>query len=328
MIIWDKLVRAYKARSALRRRGVLGMNQRNSAYIGRYNKRSLYPLVDDKLRTKQLAQKANIDVPTLIGVVREQHDVNDLTSLLCGRDGFCIKPAKGSGGKGILVIVRSDEEFFYKPSGSAITLADIERHISNILAGLFSLGGASDVALIEDLIQFDDCFNDYSYEGVPDIRVIIFQGYPVMAMMRLSTRCSQGKANLHQGAVGVGLDLASGRAINAVQFDQPALLHPDTGKNLLGLSVPHWLKLLELASGCYEMCGLGYLGADLVLDRSRGPLLLELNARPGLTIQVANDCGLLPRLRAVEALKKDKNLVVQTPSQRVAYAQTVLANIH
>jgi D-alanine-D-alanine ligase-like ATP-grasp enzyme len=40
--------------------------------------------------------------------------------------------------------------------------------------------------------------------------------------------------------------------------------------------------------------GLGYLGADIVLDHRQGPLLLEANARPGLAIQIANGQGLLP----------------------------------
>lgn len=320
---YAKLCRAYSARSILRRNGVLGMNQRNIDFIAGYNPRRLFPLVDDKLQTKNLAESAGVAVPRLIGVVREQHDVRDLANLLTGHDSFCIKPAKGSGGKGILVIVRSDKDGFYKPSGEKVSLNDVERHVSNVLAGLFSLGGSNDVALIEALIQFDNCFEGYSYEGVPDVRVIVFQGYPVMAMMRLSTHHSQGKANLHQGAVGVGLDIATGKALRAVQFDQPVTHHPDTGKDLLSLAVPQWQCLLELASSCYEMCGLGYLGADLVLDSERGPLLLELNARPGLTIQVANYKGLLPRLKAVKAYAKAK----QPMLERVEYAQKVLSEL-
>ena len=321
MKLLQKISSAYTARAKLRARGVLGMNQRNIDYIARYNPRALYPLVDDKLQTKQLAEKAGVAVPKLIGVVCEQHDVRSLSTQLLNADGFCIKPAKGSGGKGILVIARCDGDTYYKTSGEAISLVDLERHVSNILAGLFSLGGSNDVALIETLIEFDDCFYGYSYEGVPDIRVIIFQGFPVMAMMRLSTHASQGKANLHQGAVGVGLDIATGKAVQAVQYDQPLLLHPDTGKNLLSLAVPQWSCLLQLASSCYEMCGLGYLGADLVLDRNSGPLLLELNARPGLTIQVANNRGLLPRLNAVKAMSE----VARTVADRVSYAQKTLS---
>ncbi|SDJ65592.1 alpha-L-glutamate ligase-related protein [Ferrimonas sediminum] len=288
--------------SKLKTKGIMGMNQRNISYIGRYNPRSLYKLVDDKLRTKQIALKGGIDVPHLISVIGEQHEIRDLTNRIRGFAGFCIKPAQGSGGKGILVITKVSEGRFFKPSGGEITLAEMERHVSNILAGLFSLGGKNDVAVIEALIQFDPVFEGYSFEGVPDIRLIVFKGYPVMGMLRLSTAASDGKANLHQGAVGVGIDIATGRALRAVQFDQPVTHHPDTNKLLSDMAVPHWDRLLTLAAGCYEMSGLGYLGTDMVLDTERGPLLLELNARPGLAIQIANGEGLLPRLQQVESL--------------------------
>ena len=37
---------------ALRREGILGINGRNARYTLKANPRRLYPLVDDKLRTK------------------------------------------------------------------------------------------------------------------------------------------------------------------------------------------------------------------------------------------------------------------------------------
>jgi alpha-L-glutamate ligase-like protein len=149
-------------------------------------------------------------------------------------------------------------------------------------------------------VKFDTTFVDHSYGGVPDIRVLVFIGYPVMAMVRLPTRHSRGKANLHQGAVGAGLDLATGRTTFGVLGNSAIDEHPDTGAPIAGLQIPHWDALLDLASRCYELTGLGYLGVDIVLDREHGPMLLELNARPGLNIQIANRCGLALRLRAVE----------------------------
>ncbi|NVK43736.1 MAG: alpha-L-glutamate ligase-like protein [Oceanospirillaceae bacterium] len=298
-------------------KGIMGMNRRNIDYIGRYNPRRLYPLVDDKLQTKRIALACGVTVPDLIGTISQQHQVRHLAEMVQEWPGFCIKPAKGSGGKGITVIVRHDRTGYTKPSGAQETIDDLERHVSNILAGLYSLGGKPDVALIEALINFDDSFEGYSFEGVPDTRVIVFKGFPVMAMMRLSTDASDGKANLHQGAVGVGIDIGSGRAIRAVQFDQPVDHHPDTGRQLSELQVPDWETLLQLSASCYEMSGLGYLGTDMVLDKLRGPMLLELNARPGLAIQTANGAGLLPRLRRIEALDSQRMSV----AQRVDYAR-------
>ncbi|GDY28086.1 alpha-L-glutamate ligase-like protein [Agarivorans sp. Toyoura001] len=303
----------------LARKGIMGMNQRNTGYISRYNPRKLYPLVDNKLKTKIIAQRDNVTIPALIGVVRTQHDIQSIIPLLQKHSGFVIKPAKGSGGKGILVITKQESGVFFKPSGAPTHEEDVKRHCSNILAGLFSLGGSPDVAVIEALIEFDACFEGFSFEGVPDVRVIVFQGYPVMAMMRLSTAASDGKANLHQGAVGVGIDIGTGQALHAVQFDRPIEKHPDTDRPLKELIVPHWQRLLELASSCYEMSGMGYLGTDMVLDKSNGPMLLELNARPGLAIQIANGEGILPRLKLVE--QQISEGINRTADERVEFSK-------
>ena len=198
----------------LRSFGIIGMNQRNFGLISRYNPRHLYPLVDDKLKTKLLAQQAGITVPKLLGTLQYQHDVRLLKEILQPHDQFVIKPVKGSGGKGILVIAEVEHNLYFKPSGDAVQLEDIERHVSNILSGLHSLGGKPDTVMIESLIQLDPVFADYSYEGIPDIRIIVFRGYPIMAMLRLTTHVSDGKANLHQGAIGVGIAVsAPARAI-------------------------------------------------------------------------------------------------------------------
>lgn len=301
----------------LRKAGVLNMNKRNIDYISRYNPRKFYKRVDDKLTTKELALRNNIAVPDLIGVVREQHQIANIPALLAKQTGFVIKPSKGSGGKGILVITQVDNGRYFKGSGTEVTLQEVERHVSNILSGLFSLGGKPDVAIIEGLIEFDPVFNGYSYEGVPDIRLIVFKGFPVMGMIRLSTSASDGKANLHQGAVGVGVDISTGKGIRAVQFNQPIEHHPDTGMKLTDIQVPHWNTLLHTASSAYEMSELGYLGTDMVLDQSKGPLMLELNARPGLAIQIANGKGILPHLQHVEKMKQQ----TMTIAQRVEYAK-------
>lgn len=303
--------------------GIIGMNQRNFALVARYNPRRLYPLVDDKLKTKRLAQKAGITVPKLLGTLHYQHDVKNLKEMLSDYKQFVIKPVKGSGGKGIMVITEQDSyhHLYYKPSGDAVRLADIERHVSNILSGLYSLGGKPDSVMIESLIQIDPVFEDYSYEGIPDLRVIVLKGYPIMAMLRLSTHASDGRANLHQGAVGVGIDIGTGKALNAVQYGNPVYYHPDTRKAFSELMVPHWDRLLTLAAACYEMTGLGYLGVDIVLDKAYGPMIIELNARPGLSIQVANFAGLAPRIAAVEALDE----VNPAPRARVEFSKNNFA---
>jgi alpha-L-glutamate ligase-like protein len=304
----------------LARDGILGINRRNSRYISRYNPRRLFPLVDNKLKTKIIAQQAGINTPSLIGTIAHQHDVRRIGELVADYNGFAIKPAKGSGGKGILVITDKDTQRFYKSSGAAVSPDDIQRHVSNILSGLYSLGGSPDTVIIEELIHFDPSFAHFTVEGVPDIRVIVCRGCPVMAMMRLSTHASDGKANLHQGAVGVGLDIATGKALNAVQNGEVITHHPDTGQLLSELVVPNWSDLLVIAASCYDVTQLGYLGIDIVLDRYKGPMLLELNARPGLGIQVANGAGLRPRLTKIDNLTAAE--LALGPEERSALSRT------
>ncbi len=292
------------------------MNRRNVGYIARYNSRDRFPLVDDKLKTKLIAQKANLPVPELLNVVSTQYEIESIEQELVKHTEFVIKPAQGSGGKGILVIEALMEDGFVKSNGVTIELNIIKRHLSNILSGLHSLGGRADVAIVESLVRISPLFEHISHEGVPDIRLIVFKGYPVMGMLRLATKSSDGKANLHQGAVGVGIDIGTGESIAAVQYNRIVKVHPDTGVPLRDIVIPNWQQLLSLAARCYEVTQLGYLGCDIVIDEHKGPLLLELNARPGLSIQIANNQGLLPRLRHVENLEEFSPSV----SDRVTYA--------
>jgi alpha-L-glutamate ligase-like protein len=169
-------------------------------------------------------------------------------------------------------------------------------------------------------VQFDPIFDQVSYKGVPDVRIIVFLGYPVMAMIRLPTRLSDGKANLHQGAIGVGIDIPTGLTRRGVWGTEPVKEHPDTEHSIVGLEIPRWAELLEMSSRCYELSQLGYIGVDFVLDKNKGPMILELNARPGLAIQIANGNGLLHRLRMIEALRDHGGLSTD-PAERVAFSR-------
>lgn len=283
----------------LKERGVIGLNYRNSELIMRYNPRHLFPLVDDKLTTKKLAMSAGIAVPELYRSIETQTEVAEFVEK-SGLSDFVIKPACGSGGEGIVVITGSRKTGFQKADGSLMSFDETTDHFSRILSGVYSLGGNPDKALVEYRVRFDPVFEAVSYLGVPDVRVIVYRGVPIMAMLRLPTRSSQGKANLHQGAVGAGLAMSTGLTTFGVCRGKICDEHPDTGNPICGLLVPHWDRLLELAAQSYDLTGLGYQGVDLVLDKEKGPLLLELNARPGLAIQLANRTGIMSRVWVVD----------------------------
>ncbi|NDV25692.1 alpha-L-glutamate ligase-like protein [Desulfovibrio sp. JC010] len=296
--------------------GVMGLNARNGAYVLPNNPRKLYPLVDDKITTKELTQSAGLNVPELYGVFQAQHELKKLPQLLQKHDSFVVKPARGAGGNGILVITGKLGPRFRKPDDSLVAEEAISFHISNILSGMYSLGGMPDKAMIEYCVQFSPVFKNIAYQGVPDIRIIVYKGVPVMAMLRLPTRESDGKANLHQGAMGCGIDMRTGMTTSAVWKNDNCTHHPDTLHPVAGVSIPDWPKLLKQSALGYSVTGLGYLGVDIVLDKNMGPLILELNARPGLAIQVANRCGLQHRLDAIDKIHQD----LHTENQRIQYA--------
>lgn len=280
--------------------GILGINNRNLDYIFPHNPRKLYAVIDDKLETKKIAREIGVATPEPYGIVTFQNEVDRLDKILGDRTSFVVKPTKGSGGDGIIVIKDVTEEGYRKASGKLLRPADIKYHIHNILSGMYSLGGHADRAFLEYAVDFDPVFDEIAYQGVPDIRAIVYRGVPVMAMLRLPTKASDGKANLHRGGVGLGIDLATGKTLVGIQYNRYLETHPETDKPLSGREIPHWKKIITMSAKLGEKTDFGYLGADIVLDRQKGPLLLELNARPGLSIQIANRAGLIPRLKTVE----------------------------
>jgi alpha-L-glutamate ligase-like protein len=302
---------------SLRARGVLGLNGRNGDFMLPNNPRSRYPLVDDKVLTKKLAREHGVAVPELYGVIEIPRQIRGLHAVVERHHEFVVKPACGSGGEGIIVFNGRSAEGYRAIDGSTYTDEELEFHISNILAGVYSLGGEVDKAIIEYRVQFDPLFERVAYRGVPDVRIIVFFGIPVMAMVRLPTRKSAGKANLHQGALGVGICMNTGTTLQGVQGTRIIDNHPDTGNSVAGIRIPHWQRLLEIAANSYELTGLGYQGIDIVLDRDLGPLVLELNARPGLAIQIANRAGLRARLEAALANRERLSSV----AERVAFAR-------
>jgi len=294
-------MRRFFARArALHDRGVLGINQRNGDLVLPLNPRWHVPRVDYKLYTKVLTAQADIPTPRSLGVITYHHQLRDMPRWLDGREEFVLKPARGAQGNGIVVITAVENGHYRKSSGALLSAVEIRQHVSSTISGVFSLRGDIDSCLIEERVVLHPAFADLARFGIPDVRVIVYRGMPIMAMCRLPTIESDGRANLHQGAIGVGISITSGRATHAACRNEPITHHIDTGVPLIGFPIPAWDAVLSLAVRAAEISGLGYLGVDVVIDVQHGPLLLELNARPGLAIQVANNEGLLSRLQRAD----------------------------
>jgi len=285
---------------------LLGMNSRNLNYIRPNNLKKSIRIADDKILSKKILKKNNLPVPGIIGRVFSYEELNnfDWSAL---PNGFALKPNRGMGGEGILVVYgkkKNRDDAWVKADGSIVTVEDLKNHIRNILDGNFSLFGIPDVAFFEERLTLLKLFKPYAFKGIPDIRVIVYNKVPIMAMLRLPTKESGGKANLQQGAIGAGIDLATGVTTTSVQ-GKTKIIEKVPGSRLFlsGIVIPYWKEILEMAVRAQEVSGLGFLGADIAIDKERGPVFLELNARPGLSIQVANLSGLKERLERVKGIK-------------------------
>lgn len=287
-------------------RQILGMNCRNLEYIRPFNRSRAKKLADNKLLSKKILAKNSISVPKLIAKIKTVEELENFDWKKLP-DSFALKPNRGFGGEGILVVYgkkKNRNDAWIKADRSIITIEDLKTHIRNILDGSFSLSGTPDIAFFEERLQLLKLFKPYSYKGIPDIRVIVFNKVPLMAMLRLPTRASSGKANLQQGAIGVGIDMATGTTTTAVIGKNKMIEYiPDTRLLLSGIKIPYWNDILKLAVRAQEISGLGFLGADIAIDKVNGPTIIELNARPGLSIQVANLAGLKRRLEKIKDLK-------------------------
>lgn len=281
-------------------RETLGLNRRNHDYLSRWNRPALVGLVDHKVRTKQALAAAGLPVPDTFGTYARQRDLMNLRAEAERHEEFVLKPARGAGGEGVLVVAGREGGRLRKPSGVTLKWPDLIAQAADIIAGAFSLSQARDEAILEDRLSPDPRLESYSPGGIADLRVLIVRGVPLMAMLRLPTVMSDGRANLHVGGVGVGIALESGRAVHAMWRGRPIALHPDTQQPLSALEVPCWADIRNIAARCYDAVPLGYMGADIVIDKKHGPMILELNARPGLAIQLANHRGLRQLLRSVE----------------------------
>ena len=288
---------------------ILGLNARTQIFW-RYNKSQAKKYANSKLATKRVLRKAEVPVPEIYAKFVKPELVAKFEWEKLP-DSFALKPNRGLGGEGIIVVKKraigsdgkKDEVTWITTQKKRVTADDLKLHVLDILEGAFSMGSTPDVAYIEEYVGRHKALIKYSYRGTPDIRVIVFNKVPIMAMLRLPTKESGGRANLHQGAIAVGVDIATGITTKAYWHGKYIRYKPETKRKLNGLKIPQFSKILETAVLAGEATGLGYFGADVVLHPEKGPMILELNYQPGLSIQLANNSGLRKRLERVEDLE-------------------------
>jgi alpha-L-glutamate ligase-like protein len=282
---------------------ILGLNARSQEYL-KYNSGKSRRIADSKLLSARMLTKAGIPTPEVFAKFKNPSDIFKFNGEKLP-EACAVKPNRGYGGEGIIVVKKKDREGrgWITTQKKIVTAEDLKLQVLDVLEGAFSLGNIPDTAFIQEYVGRHKAFRKFAYRGTPDIRIIVFNKIPVMAMLRLPTKDSGGRANLHQGALGVGIDIATGITTKAIWYGEQVTYKPGTSRKLHGIKIPNWTTVLETAVAGQIASGLGYGGVDIVLHPEKGPMILELNARPGLQIQLANMAGLRKRLERVEELE-------------------------
>lgn len=276
----------------------MGINERNIRLIFDHNQRAHYKLADDKILSKSILEQHYVATAISYGTASRIGEIGTLWESVCHHDSLVIKPAKGAGGNGILIL-RKRAGAWYKGS-QLISETQICTHMAQIIMGMYGFGH-SDRVLIEECIEPHPFFLDIYPDGVPDFRIILLKDQPIMAMLRMPTDASDGKANLHQGGLGIGIDLKEGTLQYAFDGERFVKEHPDTGRLIYQSVIPYWAEMLDVSRRTSELFPLDYLGVDIILDRDKGPMVMEINVRPGLAIQLANRKGLKQTLTSLKS---------------------------
>lgn len=283
---------------------VLSINNRNLGYIYPNNKRTHFPMANDKLLCKKILTEVGVAVPETKFSYGYFYELKTLHIDLESLDDFVIKPANGSAGNGIVVITHRRESKWISAGGREYTLEDIKKHISDIIFGAFS-HDMMDHAIIEERIIQHEMINSICDLGLSDIRVILYKDQPVSAMARIPTSSSDGKANLHQGAIALGIDIVSGISIHAIKDSESITHHPDSNEKVIGLLMPYWDEVIAMSIKAAESVPLKYLGVDIAIT-GNGVMMIEINARPGIEIQNANDRPMREQLEYVTYLENNR----------------------
>lgn len=294
--------------------GVLGLNARNLLYIKPFNPKKAVAFADDKIKTKAFLSARGIPTAKVFARIESRRQLRDFDFRTLPDD-CVLKPNYGFGGEGIKIFRgRNKNGQFLEQGKHPVGGEELREHIEDILDGKFSVNGRSDTAFFEQVLVADNCFAPFRSAGLPDIRVVVFNLVPVMAMLRVPTAQSGGKANVHLGGIGIGIDIAKGVTTHAAQYHHMLKQLPH-GSPVSGIQIPDWQEMLLICSRIQHITNIGYLAVDLTIDQTLGPVLLEVNARAGLMVQVANLAPLRSRLERVEGLK------VSSPEKGVRIAQ-------
>ncbi len=278
---------------------LLGQNARNLNYIKGYNTKIAKKLADSKLKTKEFLKINSVAIPETISILE---NVFDLSESIFEKltPPFVVKPNGWFWWKWILIISKISSDWNYITNDEKIfSKTKLLDHFRDILDWFYSLSWNRDKVLIEKKIELDEEIELLWKYWLPDIRIVVFNMVPVMAMLRVPTQLSNGKANIHAWACWVWIDIWTWKLTYITSYSKIIKSIPWIW-DVRWLRLPWWDKALALAVKAQQITKIWYLWCDIVLDKSKWPLVLELNIRPWLEVQMANLSALKDRLKKVE----------------------------
>jgi len=249
---------------------LLGQNARNLNYILEHNDEDSKILADSKLKTKDFLSKKWISVSPSIAIVKDiiELDSFDFFSLPLP---FVIKPNQWYWGKWIIIIDKIEDEFFIWNDNTKYSQLDLKKHSEEILQWFYSLSWNRDKVIFERKIVLHHSIELLWKFWLPDVRIIVFNLVPVMAMLRVPTQNSKWKANLHMWACWVWIDIWTWKLTNINQFGKSIKSIPWIW-DVRNIELPFWQEILLLASKVQNVTSIWYVWCDIVLDDIKWPI--------------------------------------------------------
>lgn len=288
--------------------------EQRRAFLGRQLEYDLWELLgcwawhaiaNDKLVAQNYLESLNLPLPRLYGayhpVRRLGHvpvlaDAPSLGSFL--RESipypFVAKPVLGMWGKNVYAVTALDRERdeLTLSNGQRLT---VEEFVSALEPG-FGRGGY----LFQERLKPHPEIAALCGERICSVRVVtILDPRPVVisTLWKVATGTAMADNFWEAGNLVAPVDADTGRVgqtftgmgLQRVDISE----HPDTGRTLVGATLPDWPRVLELCrEGTASLTGLKMQAWDVALT-DRGPVLLEVNIIGGLRLpQLVVDAGL------------------------------------
>lgn len=193
------------------------------------------------------------------------------------------------------------QRLIYKPvrgcKGNGVQAFDITPKTAR---AVFKQLSALPEGVVEQYVKQHPAMSSLSPSSVNTIRVVTISSntHPVTADGKMldiayaALRIGGSNAlvdNFHSGGMAAGVDLETGELVtNAADMDGNVYeVHPATGTKIKGFRIPYFAEALEMVKKACEDSGVtGFLGWDIAIAED-GPMLIEINLRPGVVLLTA-----------------------------------------